>query len=440
MKRYVSFMLVLVVALCLVSPPLNVAMGSVHETQEKVSKIPLIWEVDSSVQRFDSIFLTQDLMRKYDYEFVYGFKNFDKLALPEAFLKESTTEELAVAVIGHPEMTAISCYLDKDLGFDEVYQRFSGMQELMSRKDAGRVLAEMYLTMPYATDDEFATFTYENCGFYCSMLYVPRLKAFYSLFTPWETEQINNKIMGNHYEQMAAKEDSDAYQELVKRAEFVYEFEGTALRRAYIADYSVLADEVGYNTRNDPNWGGETAWADGYQLKVRTASSLYRTKGGQYFPVLFFLEDIPDARRAYHNTQMYNEYGLTPVSKPGGGVFGSTALYNCISYGWMGMRDFMVGVGNYFISDTQHSGLRMTTSDALTDATFQYAVQVGDVLVPASDSGSHAMKVVAKSGSSITVREKWDVRGEYQYTLGSHTPYYNPAGTPPYPRKAYYLK
>ena len=66
------------------------------------------------------------------------------LQIPEAILKNMTTEELVEAVLGYPLFSNIIFFNSFHEGFRVYAEHFNGFQEILSREDAGRYLFDVY--------------------------------------------------------------------------------------------------------------------------------------------------------------------------------------------------------------------------------------------------------------------------------------------------------
>jgi hypothetical protein len=90
--------------------------------------------------------------------------------IPDCVLNNMTTASLVETVLNYPLLLDMMAYNNIQDGFDYVATRFNGLQELLSRKDAGTELLAKYRTMdPTAIKDEWTdvekghyTFNFQN--------------------------------------------------------------------------------------------------------------------------------------------------------------------------------------------------------------------------------------------------------------------------------------
>ena len=76
--------------------------------------------------------------------------------LPESVLKEMSTMGLVETVLNYPLYDDIYAFNTIQQGFDVMKAQFNGLQELLSRKDAGTVLLTKYRTMNPALDESWS--------------------------------------------------------------------------------------------------------------------------------------------------------------------------------------------------------------------------------------------------------------------------------------------
>lgn len=438
MKKQLGVVLVLLMILSFVPQSLANSVDR-DQTNSLSKKMALLRQIDPVKQSYDSVYLTDDLKEKYGFNFTYRHDTSWKL--PEEFIKNSTTEELAVAVFSHPEMYAITCYSDKEFGFTEVYNRFDGLRELLSRKDLGKVVTDLFLILDIEKENS-TDLLMSNLMLRSSLEQALNLSAFSSIFSDEEIESIQIKTKENYLSRVNMRENKDLLSYAVENsAPFTFEFDGSILKYVCIQDFEEVSrsykDNVQSRSATDPiEWRGETAYIEGEILKYYTYKKYHYTKGGTWYDVVYYLDELSLDKRNSLDATMRNLYNLSPLYK-------ATVMYNCNGYGWLGSRWVVFGDAGCFMDDSLHSGLRAESTDALNNANFLNKVSVGDILVPWTGSSSHSSRVTSKIGNYIVVNEKWDAKGEYQYELGIRTPYYNPGDTSPaasYGLRAYYLK
>jgi hypothetical protein len=95
------------------------------------------------------------------------------LQIPENILKKIDTETLVQICLDYPASTVFYIFNTPQQGFDGFYRQFNGIQELMSRKDAGLYLFKKYAEM--SLDDFNPLWSLETQGEFVEKFYYMEL-------------------------------------------------------------------------------------------------------------------------------------------------------------------------------------------------------------------------------------------------------------------------
>ena len=99
------------------------------------------------------------------------FKNSEEMYLacqiPKGLLKSMSTKDLVTTCLNYPLISTLFAYDDLQTGFNALTKKFNGIQELISRKDSGTELINVYSKMSPNnynsewTDEQKGNFTFE---------------------------------------------------------------------------------------------------------------------------------------------------------------------------------------------------------------------------------------------------------------------------------------
>lgn len=346
--------------------------------------------------------------------------------IPEAILTNMSTEALFQSVLAYPLIVDIFAYDDWNTGLDIVSDNFNGLCAYEDRADNTEVIIQSYseLSTNFVNHNSRSNLLDEDLVSHKSTLdvaYSSSRDVLYSMVMGvlLADEAYFNKLCESDYQLLCSSAEKMCItndQPILNQISDMELIGGAAEKSSSDWSYVYRLDYFWYHVNSTPIAGPNNSTVTAY---TNVCYERWVCSDGYLRPYTDRLyADLPTSYKTTINNQMYDVYGINPLSQP-------TVKYNCHSYAWYQQAT----TNPYWIDD-----ISPYLNSGRYSVVGQMNTSVGDRVVYYSSTNhtysqpSHSAVItsytnITNSQRSFTLKSKWGMAGLYSHSL-TNCPYY----------------